>query len=255
MPPKPLPSQLRIGIDICHISRVGRALEGLSKAGRLEKWAGKIFNRHEWPGFCVKHEQWKKETTGEYGIDIFSQWLAGRWAAKEAAIKAHSNRRLLRHDVSILPPSLGDLEVSGKMTKPLILIDPPRRIVKMDIETAIARGLQEAALYRKMSIGDTLSRYDEVPPGEDTSTIPPLSCRESGSRHIIHRRLLVKEEDKQLADLSISHDGEYAIAVCMALDEASDEHPEPVIDDGTGETIHEPEWGDEGFGTKSKRRK
>jgi len=79
MSPKPLPSQLRIGIDICHISRVGRVIKGLSNHGKLEKWASKIFNRHEWPEFFVKHEQWKKKTTDIYSIDVFSQWLAGRY--------------------------------------------------------------------------------------------------------------------------------------------------------------------------------
>ena len=177
-----------------------------------------------------------------------------RWAAKEAAIKAHSHRRLLRLDISILPPATGGLKVSGKTTKPRMLIDPPRRIVKMDIETAIARGLRETVLNQKdrkvLTVG-TLSKADGTASEGDTMRTRPPSSRQSTLRHSIDRRHLVKEEDKQLADLSISHDGDYAIAVCMALDEGIDEHTEPCIDDGTGEAIHEPEWGDEGFGKRN----
>jgi len=124
----------------------------------------------------------------------------------------------------------------------------------MSIETAIARGLREAALNRKMSIGDTLSGADGAHFGEDISELLSLPFGKTTYRRIIRRRLLIKEEDKQLADLSISHDGEYAIAVCMALDEASDEHPDPVIDHGIGKPIHEPEWGDLGFSNKSKAK-
>ena len=62
------------------------------------------------------------------------------------------------------------------------------------------------------------------------------------------RQLLVKEEDKRLADVSISHDGEYATAVCLALDEEIEEVLEPVVDFGDSDPLHEPRWGDRGFG-------
>lgn len=60
----------------------------------------------------------------------------------------------------------------------------------------------------------------------------------------------MKEEERQTAELNISHDGDYAVAVCLALDEASKEKEgdgEPIVDDGSGEPIHEPIWGDRGF--------
>lgn len=130
----------------------------------------------------------------------------------------------------------------GNTVKPLLLIDPPRRIVKMDFDTAKARGLREAALNQAMLTGTPVSG------GGSLSETLPLPRLEVKVRGFICRRLLIKEEDRQLADLSISHDGDYAIAMCMALDEAPDGCFEPVMDDGTGEPIHEPEWGDNGFG-------
>ena len=72
--------------------------------------------------------------------------------------------------------------------------------------------------------------------------------RSIGHRPLSVRRLLVKEEDRQLADLSISHDGDYAVAVCMAVDEEHEVDTMVLIDNGEGDPIHEPEWGDRGFG-------
>lgn len=80
--------------------------------------------------------------------------------------------------------------------------------------------------------------------GQESSAPIPLEQR------TFIRQARIKEEDRQVAELSISHDGEYAVAVCMALDEPREEtegKSEPIIDDGTGEPIHEPVWGDKGF--------
>ena len=70
------------------------------------------------------------------------------------------------------------------------------------------------------------------------------------NKEIFRRRRLILDEERQEADLSISHDGDYAIAVCLALDEEVDSighENKPVLDDGKGEPIHEPEYGDAGF--------
>ena len=66
------------------------------------------------------------------------------------------------------------------------------------------------------------------------------------------RRLLVKDEDRRIAELSITHEDTVAVAVCMAWQDPSEEEmigelAQPVVDDGTGESIHEPAWGDRGF--------
>ena len=69
-------------------------------------------------------------------------------------------------------------------------------------------------------------------------------------KEIYRRRRLIRDEERQEADLSISHDGEYAFAVCLALNEEVDSighEDKPVLDDGSGPPIHEPEYGDTGF--------
>ena len=149
-----------------------------------------------------------------------------RWAAKEAAIKAHRKRQVLRRDVSLLSQmsareGIADVQENGKSRsqKPVMLIDPPCREVVMSFGVARKRGLKEAT-----SKGDSQS-----------------------SRTFV-RREAVKEYTRRVAEVNISHDGDYAIAVCMATDEPVEdsEKLDPIVDDGTGDPIHEPEYGDEG---------
>ena len=46
MPPKPFPSRLRVGTDICQVSRLAHIA---SNVKYLNSWANKIFTRIEWP--------------------------------------------------------------------------------------------------------------------------------------------------------------------------------------------------------------
>lgn len=53
-----------------------------------------------------------------------------------------------------------------------------------------------------------------------------------------------------MVDISISHEDDYAVAVCLALSELTEDpvaETEAIIDHGSGEAIHEPELGDRGF--------
>ena len=63
-----------------------------------------------------------------------------------------------------------------------------------------------------------------------------------------YRRSRVKESDRQVAEVNISHDGDYAIAVCMAFDPRKPTVQEKtIVDNGEGLSLHEPQWGDEGW--------
>lgn len=76
-----------------------------------------------------------------------------------------------------------------------------------------------------------------------------VESKDHGAQKFFKRRARIANEDRQLAQLSISHDGGYATAVCIALDEEVDiAHRKPmIIDDGSGDPLHEPEWADEGW--------
>lgn len=151
---------------------------------------------------------------------------------KEAAIKAHSCRhQLSTRQVSIL----------RCWPKPRILIDPPSATITMDARVASLRGLRNLRLSR---IGRTEPKASESLTGDlsDDTLV--------GSKTIYQRNALVKEEDRQVAEGSISHDGDFAVATCMALNETrdhSDKSISTIVDDGSGDPIHDPFWGDEGF--------
>ncbi|KAL9042475.1 MAG: hypothetical protein Q9214_003768, partial [Letrouitia sp. 1 TL-2023] len=160
------------------------------------------------------------------GWTKLAQYISGRWAAKEAAIKAHRHRRLFYSDISI---------VVRDGNRPWALIRPATRNVVMDKKVAKTRGLDQFLTLKIR--GPVVDREIQLSRG-----------RQNDSKYT-ERRLYAKEEDYQVAELSISHDVDYAVAVCMALDQpCEDVGPvEPIFDDGSGEPIHEPILGDRGF--------
>ena len=156
---------------------------------------------------------------------------------KEAAIKAHTYRsdKLSMTQVSVLK--------WGARVK--ILIDPPSATITMDPRVASLRGLKRSRLSSKSRSATASSES----PTEDLSDGESV---ESGTNY--QRFPLIKEEDRQVAEGSISHDGEYVVATCMALNESDGQRDNghTIADDGSGDPIHEPVWGDEGFlGTES----
>lgn len=162
---------------------------------------------------------------------------------KEAAIKAHKNRKMFMREISVLPHSENEKLVPGK---PQVLIDPPRREILMNSRVASLRGLRHTKANWKeecMSQGlraSIASLADGSSSGSMNHTVEKL----------YKRRALVEEQDRQVVEGSISHHGDYAVAVCMAVDEkpsTDQESTEPIFDDGSGEPIHEPQWGDKGF--------
>ncbi|MCJ1403970.1 hypothetical protein MMC11_007193 [Xylographa trunciseda] len=178
-----------------------------------------------------------------HGASVDAKTLHDRFAAKEAAIKAHTKRRLLRSHISIVVPSIKADSEYGGTVKPIILISPPTRLVVMNTLTASKRGLKGAVSEENQASSSHV--LSEVTPKMRTF------ARKIGfptDEPLFVRHLSVKEEDKRLADVSISHDGGYATAVCLALDEEIEEILEPLVDSGDGEPLHEPKWGDRGFG-------
>ena len=153
-----------------------------------------------------------------------------RWAAKEAAIKAHRHRRLYMQDISIVRSPNSD--------KTIALIDPVCNGIQMDERVASLRGLRG---FGPQSQG--LHKGPLLVKDQDES----VQVQGTIAKHF-NRRREIKETERQTAEISISHDGEYAVAVCMAYD-APGLHPEGrrIVDYGTGPAIHEPQWGDNGW--------
>jgi hypothetical protein len=168
-------------------------------------------------------------------------------------MKAHRHRKLSFQEISIINPNLATPEVEhGIGFSVNAVIDPPTRMVQMNHRVATLRGLRGF-------------RGDKEEPGAMTDQqghMEPLKCEKEGNgkqngwrrlpmrQSFLSRRSLVKNEDKQIAQLSISHENSVAVAVCMAVLDASEgmtDEMEPIIDNGSGDPIHEPAWGDHGF--------
>lgn len=112
-----------------------------------------------------------------------------RWAAKEATIKAVSWRRLRFHQIVIQPY--------------------PHR-----------QGLMAVIL------DDAASASAPAPPplsgddAEPTTIIPEIDFRPLVEEHMVREAEVGHEElTGQVARISISHDGDYATAVCLAAEE------------------------------------
>ena len=74
--PKPFPAAIRTGVDICHVPRIKKLLEGKSEL-YLERWASKVFNRLEWASFTQHLAQFKNDPD-LLRCEKLAQWLAGR---------------------------------------------------------------------------------------------------------------------------------------------------------------------------------
>ena len=181
-----------------------------------------------------------------------------RWALKEAAIKAHSQRRIFLREVSVvteprtIDAGLGD-HLDVPPSKPQILIDPPTPVILMSEHVARRRELRA---FRGPSPAP-------LPCAEATASSPSAPFRPgdsgqdgrvaTGEGRMYQRRGKVLPQERQQADASLSHDGDYVVAICQALDEAPAASLGSISDDGRGAPLHEPEYGDWGFCEEAPR--
>ena len=129
------------------------------------------------------------------------------------------------------------------------LVDPPAKMVAMDESVAKIRGLRgygpNHSKNRRADFQSGPCVYGTIHDNSFQETKPS-----DGKRFLI-RRLRIKAAERQVAEVSISHDGDYAVAVCMAVDEpvlpVNPSEQSMIIDDGSNDSIHELEWGDEGW--------
>ena len=174
--------------------------------------------------------------------------FVNRWAAKEAAIKAHRHRQLYMQDISIVrpiipPASFGTGTGTGQARKLIALIDPPSDRIEMSRSVASSRELRGFGRQNRGLHKGALMSKDELHKEEQDE--------KHGQVHRevhYYRRSRVKDSDRQVAEINISHDGDYAVATCMAFDPPVSMAPEQtIVDNGEGLSLHEPQWGDEGW--------
>lgn len=147
-------------------------------------------------------------------------------------------------DVSIVPqdnPLLKPQERGTSRIHALVAPENPKRIV-MDPEVAKKRGLSSSTSPEYTVRGNIEDGQFVQKPESTTQDNQP-------SHRLQSRRARIMDREQQIAEVSISHEAEYAVAVCMALDDPTPPRADAgyIVDDGTGEPLHEPTWGDAGW--------
>ncbi|KAH7121174.1 hypothetical protein B0J11DRAFT_508199 [Dendryphion nanum] len=184
MPLRPFPYSLRVGTDICSISRVRELLTGKNRktnsdpTALLAQFLTKVFTWPERQAFEDRFDSYAKACKHP---DQVSAFLAGRWAAKEACRKActHLSTSNGFHNIMILP--------SNPKRSPKFGTQAPTGIV--------LRQALQAYLVRK----------------EETRTHDQLVRRVGFSS----AEFDMEKVEGQSFQVSISHDGEYATAVAV----------------------------------------
>jgi holo-[acyl-carrier protein] synthase len=186
--PFPFPS-LSIGTDIAHIPRIAKLVASQHKFPRFLR---KVLTSREERDFHLRFPRIvSKVTESDVGLSGGEQksieriddagaarFLAGRWAAKEAVVKACSWRSLTFDEIQIRKDA-GSRRVYG------VILDKPvvRRAMRQVKNGEDARSKSMAS--REHTVGG--GEEEEAPAG-------------------------------QVVKISISHDGEYATAVCLAAE-------------------------------------
>ncbi|RYP40538.1 hypothetical protein DL767_001667 [Monosporascus sp. MG133] len=135
----------------------------------------------------------RDRTESDQAIWEAAQFMAGRFAAKEAAIKAHPHRRLTLQSVSIM-------RYGGEATPES---DAPPDYHHHHHRRQGKREHSEAQPARDRLLRD---------PEDSLSSGPPVA--------------LIKGDDRYedcYASISISHDGQYATAVCLGVSPYADQ--------------------------------
>ena len=135
------------------------------------------------------------------------------------------------HEISIIDPRTRPAMFSvedAQHLKLIALIDPPCDTILIDERVAELRSLRGFS-----PLSHQLLRAKWVV---------------WGGKRYYSRRSKVKESERQMAKISISHDEGYSTAVCIAFDRPfGEDRDKEIIDDGKGLPLHEPIWGDEGW--------
>ncbi|MCJ1306989.1 hypothetical protein MMC25_000633 [Agyrium rufum] len=240
---------LRIGNDICSIQRIKKIIRRDANGEYLTRWVHKFLRKKECEDFERLKQRWLDPPpdtpstrlnnylesavplhmhSGQQSLHFnrLAAFLAGRWAAKEAIIKAHALYKIRQSDISISVHPLG-----GQPT------------AKVLIGATVLMGKQVAV---QRSIGPSIGPMNQAAQSYFQGI---TGCAQSELEHVRARPMRIDLRNWHTTHLSISHDTDYATAVCLAEYDFSRRY---VIDDGSGPLLHIPARSDQGFAPDSK---
>ena len=158
------------------------------------------------------------------------------------------------HDISIVNPRLNPAMFPKEFAlknKAVALIEPVCNTILIDERVARIRALRGFGPRSRDFRKGALLTGEETDLAVTNAAANSEAFRDSPRLfRYFERRAKVEESERQIAEVNISHDGNAAVAVCMALDQPVKAKGERIIDDGKWLPVHEPQWGDEGWFSK-----
>ncbi len=160
------------------------------------------------------------------------------------------------HEISIVVPSKNPRLYSpefGKEDRLVALIDPPTDTILMNENVAKFRALEGFELrHDSLQTEKLLNPVDSDiwVESKTTGNQDSRNRRSETGKKAIHweRRARIDESQRQIAEINISHDGNTAVAVCIAsVEQGAAKAPKLIVDDGSSPPMHEPQWGDQAF--------
>ncbi|KAI6854364.1 hypothetical protein KC338_g7700 [Hortaea werneckii] len=225
MPPRPFPFALGIGTDICHRKRIEQLLlkpPPQARKKNLTRFLVRFLTSREisifWRKFEVDADLFRNQ------LEDVTRYLAGRWAAKEATIKACQWRQLSFKHIQILRQKNG-LGVDQTGATYALILDRPA--------SAFHAAFDSKSRDQSSDFEDNVAKQNHIS-GVSFSESMAADGTASEQRRELHPPSTVDGHDfisaeaqtddlsGQIAKISISHDGEYATAVCLAAEEPMD---------------------------------
>ncbi|KAJ9635857.1 hypothetical protein H2201_000148 [Coniosporium apollinis] len=255
MPLRPFPHPFRVGTDICHIPRIRQIItrethrtpDSPPTPTSLFRLLNHVLTAPEQRQFWRRWKCSDDIFTGKnknLRIGEVARWLAGRWAAKEAVVKACGPPRI----------GFGRMLVMGRETGEPFAVVCDKYVWREPLEDWVKRfggkGMPEEGVNPERDAvrdadeswqeeGEVLERFfksglDKLPrlsskgrqPEHNRSRqdeVGPDMRQDEGQTRDSRPKAYLTMHDVdfdelhgQIARLSISHDGEYATAVCIA---------------------------------------
>ncbi|KAI7377315.1 hypothetical protein KC336_g19592, partial [Hortaea werneckii] len=213
------------GTDICHRKRIEQLLlkpPPQARTKNLTRFLVRFLTSREISIFWRKFES--EADLFHSQLEDMTRYLAGRWAAKEATIKACQWRQLSFKHIQILRQQ-GGLRVDQSGATYALILDRPAsafqaafdsksRDQSSDVEQDVAKQdhTSRTSSSESIAVGKTTSEQRQEP--------HPLSSVDE--HDFISAEAQNDDLSGQFAKISISHDGEYATAVCLAAEEPMD---------------------------------
>ncbi|KAK7518356.1 uncharacterized protein IWZ02DRAFT_316371 [Phyllosticta citriasiana] len=205
MPPRPFPWPLAVGTDICSISRLRTMVmkrnngpahthSRASQVAVMRRLISTLMTYDEIVYFYKRFLPQLRTPAGEWHAEwppVYDH-LAGRFAAKEAISKAFGGT-VSRHQITILPQPAS--------RPPLAVVHAEPRVMSPQQKLHLHKAFDFK--FADLDTQASLVKFDPEP-------------------------ARVEDLEGQLVKLSISHDSQYATAVCIAPTDAASQADAPV---------------------------